>query len=110
LQSKPQRHGAAWQDHRAGAEHEAGACDSRGGARALRDGDDLRGEAKSDTERAKDSSDLKLAAPASERAVAEYKAALLAAPWWPMLTEAGHRPVRPRSQYDDAVASLISTC
>ena len=39
-------------------------------------------KAKSDTERARDSSDLKLASAGFERAVGEYKAALLAAPWW----------------------------
>jgi len=63
-------------------------------------------KAKSDTERAKDSSDLKLASAGFERAVAEYKAALLAAPWWADAYKKLAIAQKAAQQYDDAVASL----
>ena len=61
---------------------------------------------KSDTERARDSSDLKLASAGFERAVAEYKAALLAAPWWADAYKKLAIAQKAASQYDDAIASL----
>jgi tetratricopeptide (TPR) repeat protein len=63
-------------------------------------------KAKSDTERARDSSDLKLASAGFERAVAEYKAALLAAPWWADAYKKLAIAQKAASQYDDAIASL----
>ncbi len=63
-------------------------------------------KAKSDTERAKDSSDLKLANAGFERAAGEYKAALLAAPWWADVYKKLALVQKAANQYDDAVASL----
>ena len=63
-------------------------------------------KAKSDTERAKDSSDLKLANAGFERAIGEYKAALLAAPWWADAYKKLAIAQKAAGQYDDAVASL----
>jgi len=63
-------------------------------------------KAKSDTERAKDSSDLKLASAGFERAVAEYKAASLAAPWWADAYKKLAIAQKAAQQYDDAIASL----
>ena len=63
-------------------------------------------KAKSDTERAKDSSDLKLASAGFKRAVAEYKAALLAAPWWADAYKKLAIAQKAAEQYDDAIASL----
>jgi tetratricopeptide (TPR) repeat protein len=63
-------------------------------------------KAKGDTERAKDSSDLKLASAGFERAVTEYKAALLAAPWWADAYKKLAIAQKAAGQYDDAIASL----
>lgn len=63
-------------------------------------------KAKNDTERAKDSSDLKLASAGFARAVAEYKAVLLAAPWWADAYKKLAMVQKAAEQYDDAIASL----
>jgi hypothetical protein len=63
-------------------------------------------KAKSDTERAKNDSDLKLANAGFERAVAEYKAALLVAPWWADAYKKLAIAQKAAAQYDDAMASL----
>jgi tetratricopeptide (TPR) repeat protein len=63
-------------------------------------------KAKSDTERAKNDSDLKLANAGFVRAVAEYKAALLAAPWWADAYKKLAVTQKAAEQYDDAIASL----
>jgi hypothetical protein len=63
-------------------------------------------KAKIDTERAKSDSDLKLANDGFERAVAEYKAALLAAPCWADVYKRLAIAQKAAAQYDDAIASL----
>lgn len=62
--------------------------------------------AKADTESAKDDSGLKQAATESGQAIVEYKAALLAAPWWADAYKKLAIAQKGASQYDDAIASL----
>jgi tetratricopeptide (TPR) repeat protein len=63
-------------------------------------------KAKEDAERAKDDSGLKQAATEFERAIGEYKAALLAAPWWADAYKKLAIAQKAANHYDDAVASL----
>jgi len=63
-------------------------------------------KAKDDTERAKDNSGLKQAATGFKRAIGEYKAALLAAPWWADAYKKLAIAQKAAKKYDDAVASL----
>ncbi len=63
-------------------------------------------KAKSDTEKAKDDSGLKQAAAEFANAIQEYKAALLAAPWWADAYKKLAIAQKAADQYDDAIASL----
>jgi tetratricopeptide (TPR) repeat protein len=63
-------------------------------------------KAKDDAERAKDDSGLKQAGTEFERAIGEYKAALLAAPWWADAYKKLAIAQKAAKKYDDAVASL----
>jgi hypothetical protein len=63
-------------------------------------------KAKNDTDRAKNDSDLKLANDGFERAVAEYKAVLQAAPWWAIVYKELAMTQKAAQQYDDAIACL----
>src|ERR1039458_8665702 len=63
-------------------------------------------KAKNDTEKAKNDSDLKQANSGFERAVGEYKAALLAAPWWADAYKKLAIAQKAAERYDDAIASL----
>jgi tetratricopeptide (TPR) repeat protein len=63
-------------------------------------------KAKDDAERAKDNSGLEQAAAGFERAIKEYKAALLAAPWWTDVYKKLAMAQEDAGQFDDAIASL----
>jgi tetratricopeptide (TPR) repeat protein len=63
-------------------------------------------KAKDDTEKAKGDSDLKLAISGFERAIEQYKAALLAAPWWADAYKKQAINQKAAHRYDDAITSL----
>ena len=63
-------------------------------------------KAKDDTEKAKDDSDLKQAISGFARAIEQYKAALLAAPWWADAYKRLAIAQKAAAHYDDAIASL----
>lgn len=66
----------------------------------------IAGKAKEDTEKARDDSDLKQAAAEFGQAIGEYRAALLAAPWWADVYKKLAMAQETAGQYDDAIASL----